>query len=123
LAGTTQAVLRAADRRIQPRLARLRQSAARRIGGNTSTIDAPAVAVSRLLALEEVGRRMPELLAKRRAVQALRRRPDEEILPLFGMPLEPGFPAAGFVEYHRTLVQALGLDSLVSDVRLPIGEG
>ena len=117
LAGTAQAALRAAARRIQPRLARLRRSAARGIGGNSSTIGAPAVAVSRLLALEEVGRRMPELLAKRRAVQAMRKRSDEDILPLFGMPLEPGFPAAGFVEYHRTLVRALGLDTLVKETR------
>ncbi|HYS29993.1 MAG TPA: hypothetical protein VEQ12_10920, partial [Candidatus Limnocylindria bacterium] len=84
---------------------------------NSSTIGAPAVAVSRLLALEEVGRRMPELLAKRRAVQAMRKRSDDDILPLFGMPLEPGFPAAGFVEYHRTLVRALGLDTLVKETR------
>jgi hypothetical protein len=39
------------------------------------------------------------------------------------MPLEPGFPAAGFVEYHQILMRALGLDSLVRDVPLPIGEG
>ncbi len=117
LAGTAQAAVRAVSRRIQPRVARLRQSAARGIGGNSSTIGAPATAVSRLLALEEVGRRMPELQAKRRTVQALRRRPDAEILPLFGMPLEPGFPAAGFVEYHQTLVRALGLDTLVKEAR------
>jgi hypothetical protein len=98
-------------------VARLRQAAARRIGGSQRTLEVPAAAVSRLLALEEIGRRLPQLQAKRKAVQALRRRPDEEILPLFGMPLEPGFPAAGFVEYHRTLVQALGLDTLVKEAR------
>jgi GT2 family glycosyltransferase len=109
--------VRAVGRRIQPRVARLRQAAARRIGGSQRTLEVPAAAVSRLLALEEIGRRLPQLQAKRKAVQALRRRPDEEILPLFGMPLEPGFPAAGFVEYHRTLVQALGLDTLVKEAR------
>ncbi|HYS02978.1 MAG TPA: glycosyltransferase family 2 protein [Candidatus Eisenbacteria bacterium] len=114
-AGTAQAALRAVGRRIQPRLAGLRRSAARGIGGTSSTIGAPAIAISRLLALEEVGRRMPELQAKRSAVQAMRKRSDDDILPLFGMPLEPGFPAAGFVEYHQTLIRALGLDTLVKE--------
>lgn len=123
LVGTLRAAARAAWLRLLPRLRRWRSATARRIGGEQHTLAAPAAAVSRLLALEEVGRRLPELQAKRRAVQALRQRPDDAILPLFGMPLEPGFPAAGFVEYHRTLVQALGLDTLVKDVPLPPGEG
>ena len=73
----------------------------------------PLAALSRLVALEEFGANLPQLVKKRRAVQALRRRDDDDIIELFKTALEPGFDGPGFIEFHRTLVQALRLDRLV----------
>jgi hypothetical protein len=73
----------------------------------------PLTAISRLVALEEFGANLPQLVKKRRAVQALRRREDVDIIELFKTALEPGFDGPGFNEFHRALVQALRLDRLV----------
>ncbi len=47
------------------------------------------VALSHLAAVEEYGRSLDLVLQKRAQVQVRRRRPDREILPLFGSPFQP----------------------------------
>lgn len=52
----------------------------------TSTIDVTARTVVYLLALEDFGRQLPALAAKRADIQRRRRRTDLELAPLFGEP-------------------------------------
>ena len=58
-------------------------------------------AAATLRALRVFGQQLPPLMEKRLAVQSARRRPDEEILPLFREPLRVGGPAE--VELARAL--------------------
>ena len=111
LVNTSGRILRAAKARALPATLRWRGRLARRIAGRDETVSVPAAAVSRLVALEEFGKHLPELREKRRAVQRLRRRSDDEILDLFGLPLEPGFGGPGFSDYHRRLMRAFELDT------------
>jgi GT2 family glycosyltransferase len=110
---TGRRLLRAARTRLRPAIARLRGRLGDRIGGRRGAVLVPLAAISRLVALEEFGANLPQLVKKRRAVQALRRREDDDIIELFRSALEPGFDDPGFKEFHRTLVQALRLDRLV----------
>lgn len=112
---TARRVPRALRSRLRPATARLRKQAARWIGGELAAGPAlPPAAIATLLAIEQFGDHLPALRQKRAKIQAERRRPDEEILPLFGLPLEPLSPIAGFADYHRQVMKALGLDRWVS---------
>ena len=113
LRSTGRRLLGAARTRLRPTIARLRGRLGDRIGGRRAAVLVPPAAISRLVALEEFGTNLPQLVKKRRAVQALRRRDDDDIIELFKTALEPGFDGPGFQEFHRTLVQALRLDRLV----------
>jgi GT2 family glycosyltransferase len=69
-----------------------------------------------LVALRHVLAMLPEILEDRRVVQALRRRPDREILPLFGQPRRP-YPMAHmliqpYCEAQQHLWYGLGLDRI-----------
>jgi GT2 family glycosyltransferase len=110
IATTARRALGAVRRRVAPSLAGVRAGLGRRIGGRGRLIQVPAGTISRMLALEAFGANLPVLQEKRFAVQKLRRRTDEEIISLFGTPLDPGFDAPGFGEYHRRLLHALKLD-------------
>ena len=109
---TWRRLLAAVRRRASPAIGGLRRRAGDRIAGTHGTVRVPLAAISRLVALEEFGANLPGLVKKRRAVQALRRRPDEEIIELFKYALEPGFDGPGFARFHRTLVEALRLDRI-----------
>ena len=113
LRSTGRRLLGAARTRLRPTIARLRGRLGDRIGGRRAAVLVPPAAISRLVALEEFGTNLPQLVKKRRAVQALRRRDDDDIIELFKTALEPGFDGPGFIEFHRALVQALRLDRLV----------
>ncbi len=58
---------------------------------------------------EEFRRRRPELDAKRAAVQARRRRPDCDILPLFLEPLRPSFLGSVYWNEQRRVVREFGV--------------
>jgi GT2 family glycosyltransferase len=113
LRSTGRRLLGAARKRLRPAIGQLRGRLGQRISGRTGTMVVPLTAISRLVALEEFGANLPQLVKKRRAVQALRRREDVDIIELFKTALEPGFDGPGFNEFHRALVQALRLDRLV----------
>jgi GT2 family glycosyltransferase len=113
LGSTGRRLLGVARKRLRPAIGRLRLRLGHRISGRGDTVAVPRAAISRLLALEAFGASLPQLVKKRRAVQELRRREDDDIIELFKTALEPGFDGPGFIEFHRTLVQALRLDRLV----------
>ena len=109
--GKTARRLPGAARRRGGRYARrLRDMAVRRWGGQPEGLIVPPVGISTLLAIEQFGEQLPVLRKKRAAIQASRRRADEEILPLFGQPLQPLAPIDGFANYHRHVMASLQLD-------------
>lgn len=74
-----------------------------------------------LVAIRDVSRRMPELMAKRRSIQERRARPDAAIFPLFGQPFRL-YPMAyliiqAYCDDHHGLVRALGIDEAFRTVR------
>ena len=58
---------------------------------------------------------LPALRAKRAAVQARRRRPDHEIVPLFGEPLRPSFFGRAYWREQVRLVRAFGIAAMFAD--------
>ena len=113
LASTARRLPAAAIRRLATIGEQVRRRTAQRLAGKEPSVLMPASAVSSLLALEQFGEHLPALRAKRATVQAMRRRSDQEILKLFGLPLEPLAPVPGFGEYHRRMMHAFGLDAWV----------
>lgn len=67
-----------------------------------------------LLAVSEVTQRLPEILAKRRTIQAARKRSDSEILRLFGYGLHPNINEPRFLQAFQTLVRASGIEKSFS---------
>ncbi len=72
----------------------------------------PRLTTSHLVAMQQVIRHMPRLQEKRQRIQARRRRPDEEILPLFAKPFNPSHPGLPYARAQHTLIEALGIDRL-----------
>ena len=76
--------------------------------------------VSLMLAGDEFNAALPQLAAKRAAIQALRRRPDAEIVSLFGQPTRIALiNHAADVQYaraHLRLFNSLGIADLFADL-------
>ncbi|MFC8192697.1 glycosyltransferase [Cellulomonas sp. NPDC057328] len=91
--------------------------------------EGPSTTVSRTTlastyALDEFAREMPALAAKRASVQGARRRPDAEILPLFGDALVPNIQEPGFVEPYRAVVDAFDVgEPFVARRRILVATG
>ncbi|MFZ5917787.1 MAG: glycosyltransferase family 2 protein [Chloroflexota bacterium] len=90
------------DRWLRPRRARAH--------GGAEIV--PQQTVSPLLAAADVVALLPRAMEKRRAVQAARRRPDADILPLFGRPLDVSYADPDYEATQRELVRLFGLDAL-----------
>lgn len=69
--------------------------------------------LNHLVAMDDVLQSLPQLLEKRRRVQALRRRSDQEIMELFGEPLRQIVEDPGYVREELELLQSLDLGSLL----------
>ena len=81
--------------------------------------EGPTAEVSRTVlastyAVDEFVRNLPAMRAKRDVLQAARRRTDAEIVRLFGEPMRPNIPNAGFVDAYQAVVDAF-------DVATPFG--
>ncbi|HMA32868.1 MAG TPA: glycosyltransferase family 2 protein [Chloroflexia bacterium] len=74
----------------------------------------PPLSLAHLLALRRLNERWPQLLAERARIQARRRRPDSEILALFGRPFQPQFAGARYADTMRQIAAALDLYPLVA---------
>jgi GT2 family glycosyltransferase len=99
--------------RIGSRWRQMRVQLGQRVAGREESVMVPSSVISRLAALEVFGSDLPALQIKRLAIQGLRRRSDEEILPLFEVPFEPSFARTEYIEYHHRLLRALNLSSWV----------
>ncbi|MEJ2077064.1 MAG: glycosyltransferase family 2 protein [Acidobacteriota bacterium] len=69
-------------------------------------------ALNHLVAVDDVLGQLPALMEKRRQIQALRKRPDEEIIGLFGDPLRSIVEDPDYIEAEAGLLRGLGLDRL-----------
>jgi GT2 family glycosyltransferase len=70
-------------------------------------------AYATVIAIEDLLEHLPHLMAKRRAIQARRRRADAEVFPLFGTPLVSVAPGhAGYMQAHQSVLDALGVADL-----------
>ncbi|MBN1424691.1 glycosyltransferase family 2 protein [Candidatus Fermentibacteria bacterium] len=68
---------------------------------------------AQLLAVEDIAHGWDLWMGKRASVQALRRRPDRDILPLFGdFAVPPLLDNPAYEAAHRAVIQALGIDEM-----------
>lgn len=85
-------------------------------GGQSYEADATAPimreAYATVVGMEDFIDYMPRMLAKRRDIQARRRRSDAEVFRRFGDPLTPVEGRPGYPEGHWQVVRELGLDAL-----------
>jgi GT2 family glycosyltransferase len=77
----------------------------------------PAPAAAHLVALEDLGRWMPALLAKRAAIQTRRRRSDRELTALFGDPFRLHDVDDRYVAIAQALIADFGLDAIFAQRR------
>jgi GT2 family glycosyltransferase len=75
----------------------------------TDRVTVPRVALSDLVALEDVNRHFERFLEKRAEVQARRCRPDREIFPLFRAPFWPAEQAEVYRRLQECLVDHFGI--------------
>lgn len=69
----------------------------------------PAITAAHLAAMRDFGRALPVLQAKRTEIQALRRRADDEILPLFKEALRPNVGGREYLEVWEAVEAAFDL--------------
>lgn len=81
---------------------------------------APAIALARLLAAQDVNRNWNRLKEKRGNVQANRRRSDQEILPLFQWLLISNFGDDAFIQAMNHIVNRFHLDQMMEAMDEPI---
>ncbi len=85
---------------------------------------ASRTALASTYAIDEFSRNMHELDRKRAEIQAARRRPDAEILPLFGPALQPNIQERGFVSSYDAVVKAFDVEeAFVSRRRILVATG
>jgi GT2 family glycosyltransferase len=72
-------------------------------------------ALSHLVAMDDLTDSMPMLMEKRAAIQARRKRRDDEILPLFRTPFAPHPPLEEYIVVQQTLVRIYGIDQIFAD--------
>ncbi len=77
------------------------------------SVEVSGLSASQLLALEEIVSTWDLWMGKRAQVQALRRRPEHEIRPLFGdFAVPPLLNHPGYEAAHRTIMQVLNIGRL-----------
>ncbi|HYO49965.1 MAG TPA: hypothetical protein VEW94_08945, partial [Chloroflexia bacterium] len=83
---------------------------------NTANVERlPKVSVAHLAAINRFNRLLPHFMQERRRIQAARKRPDAEILPLLGNPWQPQYAGDNYAQASRDLARALSLYDIASD--------
>lgn len=99
-------------------LARLPIDATRFVLGRSrppGVVGIPAPAAAHLIGLEDLGRWLPALLAKRRAIQARRQRSDRELAPLFGDLFRLHEVDDHYLDAAHAVIADFGLDAVFHD--------
>lgn len=77
----------------------------------------PKSVLSCLLAADDVMNMLPQIYVKRARVQALRKRNDAEILPLFRSPLAPNFGEMfNYTLFFEQMVDQFGIDAMFAEM-------
>lgn len=69
------------------------------------------IGLAHYVAVSEFANRIPELTEKRAALQAGRKRSDDELLPMFVDPLWSSYTDPRYLEFYGRLCRSLGLDA------------
>ena len=75
----------------------------------------PRVALSPLMALDDVAEALPQIWARREEIQRRRVRSDAEILPLFRAPFHPHPPDPAYLELQQRLAHLFQIDALFEE--------
>ncbi len=76
-------------------------------------------AIAHLIAVEDFGMDIPDLIEKRRRIQASRQRTDSELWPLFGDPFRLHETGTRYEAIARTLIRDLRIDELIPSAAEP----
>ena len=83
----------------------------RRPGGDEVTeVTVPKDALTGPLAIDHLVANLPTLTPDRRALQHARRLTDRDLFPLFRQAIEPAHPYPAYLEAHRLLLDAFGIE-------------
>ncbi|WP_125774502.1 glycosyltransferase [Antribacter gilvus] len=93
-------------------------------GDDVGTVEVDKMALTGPLAIDYFVEQLPGLHESRTALQALRRRSDRELFPLFRHALEPAYAIEGYNSAHDALVEAFGVaEHFVSRQRVLVVTG
>jgi GT2 family glycosyltransferase/glycosyltransferase involved in cell wall biosynthesis len=94
-------------------------------GGDTELdLTVPKMALTGPYAIDYLVDNLPSLDVSRRELQALRRRTDRELFPLFRHAIEPAYAQPSYVAGHDALVRAFGIaEHFVSRLRILVVTG
>jgi GT2 family glycosyltransferase len=78
--------------------------------GDSTTTVIPKMGLTGIHAVDYLVEQLPTLARTREDLQARRARTDHELFPLFRHPIEPAYPVEHYLEGHRDLVEAWGIE-------------
>jgi GT2 family glycosyltransferase/glycosyltransferase involved in cell wall biosynthesis len=81
-------------------------------GDEQSTVEVPKAALSGPLAIDYFVENLGTLTPDRRELQARRRRSDIDLFPLFRQAIEPAYPFPGYLQAHKELLDAFGIEDV-----------
>ena len=84
-----------------------------RIDARRNRVSVPRAGIADILAINDLLDDLPGWIDRRREVQAARRRPDAEIVPLFVEPRRPAEDPREYLEIQDELLRFLGLDDVL----------
>jgi len=88
-------------------------------GTSQSRENISKLALSHLVALDEVIHNIPRLMEKRMKLQKLRKRSDSEIFTLFEKPFQPNCPGIAYAESQNKLSRHLHVADIFAEVNIP----
>lgn len=80
-------------------------------GEDVGTLEVPKMALTGPYAIDYFVEQLPGLAETRAELQALRRRTDRELFPLFRETIEPAYGMPSYLAAHEALVRAFGIDT------------
>ncbi|MCL3862715.1 glycosyltransferase [Actinotalea sp. K2] len=93
-------------------------------GDESGTLQIEKMALTGPYAIDYLVEQLPSLMETRAELQALRRRSDRELFPLFRHAIEPAYAVESYLEAHRVLIEAFGIaEHFVSRQRVLVVTG
>jgi len=83
-------------------------------GDEVVDVTVPKMSLTGAYALDYLLDQLPGIWEDRKTLQAARRRSDRELMPLFRQAMEPAYALPAYLEAHRHLVEAFGIEEWFS---------